>query len=69
MCAVTPWTGDWSITKAHCYEGNILEQGSNSRSLCLSAQDSPHGDSGLSLIQNPKLNLKFKSANIEVRTR
>lgn len=39
------------------------------RCLCvLSAQDSPHGDSGLSLVQNPKLNLKFKSADIEVRT-
>jgi hypothetical protein len=40
------------------------------RGLCvLSAQESPHGDSGLSLIQNPKLNVTFKSADIEVRTR
>ena len=40
------------------------------RGLCvLSVQNSPHGDSGLSLIQNPKLNLKFKSADVEVRTR
>jgi len=34
VCAVTPWTGECSITKAHCYEGNFLEQGSNARPLC-----------------------------------
>jgi hypothetical protein len=40
------------------------------RDLCvLSAQDRPHDNSGLSLIQSPELNLKFKSADIEVRTR
>jgi len=40
------------------------------RGLCvLSAQNSPHGGSGLSLIQTPKLNLKLKSADVEVHTR
>jgi len=38
---VAPWAGDWSITKAHYYEGNILEQGSHPRSLCVISTRQP----------------------------